>query len=369
MKIEMAESLCESWLRHVKCCQIVQTNWRNSPKWDSYNDGDYQEKVERLFEKVSEHYKLKHPDFEHVFKKNSLQTLLKQSECDNFGIHIEEGKLTAYGIDVVFHRNGAIYSGDMRSDIPRVIKKCVRTAMCILLYTGISEGEIIFASPVMMSTHYDKLMSAIDELKDIMQERGFNFVVRLVANKDFNDEIAEPVAKISRDINDDNELFLRSLQLAEISNSYRHGVPKQNYSNMPNAPDIDLEEIDECMTDEIVLIKDKEFSLYRKSDEKIQDFVRDIFKRLLEMNAIPESELKNLHDKEYCKKTFDLNFALFVDSEAERTVKGRARYSSEQTFFVKGYYICSEWWLGKTTVYDNNIAEWLRKLSTDQTTN
>lgn len=369
MTIDVAESLCESWLRHVKCCQIVQTNWRNSPKWDPYNEGVHQDKVEKLFENVSAYYKSKHKDFETVFKKNTLQTLLKQSECDNFGIHIEEGKLTAYGIDVVFHKEGAIYSGDVRSDIPKVIKKCVRTAMCILLYTGISEGEIIFASPIMMHTHYIKLLSAIDELKNIMQECGFHFVVRLVANGDFNNEITEPLVKISHSINDGKELFLRSLQLAEISKFYKQGVPKQNFSNVSEESDIDLEEINEFMSDETVSIKGEKFRLYRKRNGKIQDFVRETFKRLLEINAIPESELKNLHDKEYCKNTFDLNFALFVDSEAERTVKGRARYSSEQTFFVKGYYICSEWWLGKTAVYDNSIAEWLRKLSTEQVTN
>jgi len=33
MKIEMGESLFYSWLRHVKECQIVQTNWTTSQKW------------------------------------------------------------------------------------------------------------------------------------------------------------------------------------------------------------------------------------------------------------------------------------------------------------------------------------------------
>jgi len=33
MKIEMGESLFYFWLRHVKECQLVQTNWKVSPKW------------------------------------------------------------------------------------------------------------------------------------------------------------------------------------------------------------------------------------------------------------------------------------------------------------------------------------------------
>lgn len=34
MEIEIGESLPYSWLRHVKECQIVQINWKVSPKWD-----------------------------------------------------------------------------------------------------------------------------------------------------------------------------------------------------------------------------------------------------------------------------------------------------------------------------------------------
>ena len=37
MKIEMGESLFYSWLRHVKECQIVQTNWKVSSQWQLSN--------------------------------------------------------------------------------------------------------------------------------------------------------------------------------------------------------------------------------------------------------------------------------------------------------------------------------------------
>ena len=38
MKIEMGESLFYSWLRHVKECQIVQTNWTTSSQWQLSNE-------------------------------------------------------------------------------------------------------------------------------------------------------------------------------------------------------------------------------------------------------------------------------------------------------------------------------------------
>ena len=33
MKIEIGESLASSYLRHVKLCWLVQTNWKTSEHW------------------------------------------------------------------------------------------------------------------------------------------------------------------------------------------------------------------------------------------------------------------------------------------------------------------------------------------------
>lgn len=359
MKIEMGESLCASWLRHVKGCQVVQTNWSNSPTWESWNDGEYQEKIEKLFDAVSASFKSKYPDYDDVFKKNSLQTLLKQSECDDFGICIEKDRQVAYGVDVVFHKNGFIYTGDLKKDIPRVIKKCARTAMSILLYTGINEVEIIFASPIMMPTHYDKLKPAIDDLNSIMRECGFTYNMRLIANDDFKNEIALPLLKVSENINDDNELFLRSWQLAEIfSQEFKTKTVKHKIHIADKPDDADADE--EVMPDNTVVIKGETFRLYRRSGEKIQDFVRSTFERLLNISAISDTELKRLHDKEYCLNTFGLQFALFVDTEKERSINGHDRYYAKRT---GKFFLCSQWWLGKTSLYDDKITDWLTWLS------
>lgn len=56
MKIEMGESLFYSWLRHVKECQIVQTNWKVSSQWQ-LSDGDA---LEELMAFVDRHYSQKY---------------------------------------------------------------------------------------------------------------------------------------------------------------------------------------------------------------------------------------------------------------------------------------------------------------------
>lgn len=40
MKIEIAESMVYSWLRKVRNCRIVQTNWKPAPEWERSNDAE-----------------------------------------------------------------------------------------------------------------------------------------------------------------------------------------------------------------------------------------------------------------------------------------------------------------------------------------
>ena len=83
MKIEMGESLFYSWLRHVKGCQIVQTNWKVSSQWSLSNA----EALERMMKVVDNHYAQKYGYA--IFKKNSsLSQLLQQGECDVLGVVI-----------------------------------------------------------------------------------------------------------------------------------------------------------------------------------------------------------------------------------------------------------------------------------------
>ena len=50
MKIEIGESVCYSFLRHVKQCWLVQTNWKVSESWPKRDDID----MERIFARMKE---------------------------------------------------------------------------------------------------------------------------------------------------------------------------------------------------------------------------------------------------------------------------------------------------------------------------
>ena len=104
MKIEMGESLFYSWLRHVKECQIVQTNWKASSQWQLQHEDELAELMTATDEHFGSKYGYK------IYKKNSsLSQLIQQGECDAVGISIQNDGLRYYAVDVAFHESGLNY--------------------------------------------------------------------------------------------------------------------------------------------------------------------------------------------------------------------------------------------------------------------
>mgnify|MGYP003571505636 CR=1 FL=1 len=91
----------------------------------------------------------------------------------------------------------------------------------------------------------------------------------------------------------------------------------------------------------------------------LQDFVKYTIQRLLETNSLSAFEVRNLQDKNYCKKIFNLNFPLLSkDRMAYSTDKSHPRYYARESFFVNGFFLCIHW-------FDNKkcFSKWLESLS------
>lgn len=141
MKIEMGESLFYSWLRHVKECQIVQTNWTTSGQWTLLHEDKLEEIKSVTAKFFSEKYGYD------IYKKTaSLSQLLQQAECDALGVAVQDGANKIYAVDVAFHEAGVNY-GDRDTTIKKIITKCLRTAMCIYGYLDAREAEVIIGNP------------------------------------------------------------------------------------------------------------------------------------------------------------------------------------------------------------------------------
>lgn len=144
----MGESLMFSYLKHVKECKIVQTNWKVSSCWESSCS---EELLENLRDQID------HEISEYVFGGEDVSKILKQAEIDAIGVACDgEGNQIAYAIDVAFHKSGLGY-GNAQENINKVIGKCIRTVMCIYKYLDVRRAEIIFATPKIKMNEIEKL--------------------------------------------------------------------------------------------------------------------------------------------------------------------------------------------------------------------
>ena len=210
MKIEMGESLFYSWLRHVKDCQIVQTNWTTSTQWSL----QHQDELEDVMKNTSDYFFNKYGYS--IYKQTStLSQLLQQAECDAIGVSFSEEHKKVFAVDVAFHEGGLNY-GDKKTTTIKIITKCLRTAMCIYGYLDTKEAEIIFASPKIHRAVLSELSPKIEDIQQIMDQKGFRFQFRLIGNNDFKLQILDPILLVSGGIADTNELFMRSYQLIHL---------------------------------------------------------------------------------------------------------------------------------------------------------
>lgn len=210
MKIEIGESLIYTWLRHVKGCQIVQTNWRPSEFWSLSNQSDLQNimnAIDQLF-----------PDYS-IFghkTKVSLQQYLAQAEIDVMGAFDFNNNIIA--VDVAYHESGLGYGGSVEN-VARILKKCLRSAMCIYGYFNRKSAEIVFATPKIHKSDWPLIVQSIDKLEAELNQLGFGFEFKVFCDQstpNFQTEIFDTVMGVTNNISDSNELFVRSAQLLQM---------------------------------------------------------------------------------------------------------------------------------------------------------
>lgn len=311
----MGESLMYSWLRHVKDCKIVQSNWKVSSQWNLNHNNDIFYMM-NLFDK---HFKSKY-DYDIFKNNNSLLQVLKQGECDVLGISIENGISRYYAVDVAFHTGGLNY-GENNVTVMKVISKCIRISMCLYGYFEDKNAEVIFASPKINPAVLNELTPCIEDLNVLFKMNGFDFNVRVIANEDFNTSVLQPTLLISEGISDTSELFIRSYQMFTMFSDNTKLTKK------------------ECKAKKSEII---DFPNFDKYDEfKIGKIANVIFRKMLEENKADEREIKLMQNLEYSKTTFGLNYPVLVSVDHDFE---RVRYYSKSLYIYNTEYkLCSQW--------------------------
>ena len=210
MKIEIGESLVYTWLRHVKQCQMVQTNWTPSDLWTLKHQSDL-DQIMNVVDQTFPSYAI----FGHK-KKVSIQQFIAQAEIDVMGSLDLGNKI--FAVDVAFHEKGLGY-GNSAENAARVLKKCLRAAMCIYGYFDKKDAEVIFVSPKIHKKDWPLIDQSVIDLEHQLNNMGYSFVFKVVCDQstpDFQAEILDPVLGAINNISDTNELFVRSIQLLHM---------------------------------------------------------------------------------------------------------------------------------------------------------
>lgn len=333
MKIEIGESLFYSWLRHVKQCQIVQTNWKVSSQWNN----NYEKELEFLMNKVDSFFAKKY-NYK-IFKNNvSISQLLRQAECDVLGISISENGNKIYAIDVAFHEGGLLY-GSRETTVMKVVEKCARTAFCLYGYFDNKDAEIIFASPKITPSVLADLHLCIDDLNDIFAQIGFSYKFRLIANEEFDTKVLKQILSVSDDVSDTTELFMRSYKMFKMFDGYKR--PTQQKTS--KTTHIELEDIGEDVFSEL----------------KVGEIARRILAPMLINGCATEDEIKWMQTADYSKQFFGLNYPVLIKTNA---IKKEDRYYSQLlNIYGETYRLCSEWF--ETSVNDDRtpLLKWINK--------
>jgi len=326
----MGESLFYSWLRHVKECQVVQTNWKPSPSWQLQGEDE----LKRFMGITDEHFQNKYGYG--VYKNNSFSQLLLQAEVDALGISMADDETDIFAIDVAFHESGLNY-GDRKETVMRVIKKFIRTALCLIGYFRITKGEIIFASPKIHNAIINDLEPCITDLNTLLFDYNYNFTVRVIANDDFNELVLKPILIASEGVSDTSELFMRGYQLIKMFGDDRRPskmiVPKEADSRV--------------VSDDTL------------SELKIGKIAQTFLREALENGKVDDEEISLMRTKDYSKSFFGIDFPLLVLASEEYD---SVRYYAKP-LVIKGvqYRLCSQWY----EVSANNdrpfLLSWLEK--------
>ena len=329
MKIEIGESLCYSYLRHVKRCWLVQSNWKVSEQWDKQNS---EEELEDLFSSMRDLFDRDGSVFKQT--KNAGQ-FLKQGEIDVVGLG-QNGSVHA--LDVAFHEAGLNYGGGADK---RVLKKLLRAVMILKAYhASDTELHVYFVSPKVHRAVQQPLEDIFTELEGEYPEIGWH----LLTNDAFADQVVRPTLEKAVGVADTSELFVRSAKLLELAGMGTIGGGGAHRGRVVAERAGVRYAATESMAEENVL-----------SDRgRIQPLVQNLMETLLEdfPSLLDAADEHNMLDKERCKKVLGLhigNHPLLRLQKDGREVGGRGRYY--ETIYGGKFYLCSQW--GKTYHLEN----------------
>ena len=229
MKLEVGESLALSWLRHVRECDVVQLNWKMSPKaWTRFcHERRKYKMLKGVFVAARESFSLSPGDNgRQVFKTDvDFDQFIRQGEIDTLGLRLRHKNsnridVHAIAVEIAFHEGGLNYGGKLET-ASRVAKKMLRGAFLLSGPLGATSGEIIFATPKIGKASLRLIEPMIGRVQAFWKTHAAahrlpRFEFSFNSGKNFNIQLLQPLLEAGEEVADTSELFLRSYQLLSI---------------------------------------------------------------------------------------------------------------------------------------------------------
>jgi hypothetical protein len=325
MKIEIGESLIFSWLRHVQGCPIVQANWKPSPTWPIRREPGLAIDLEKMREAAGQRL-----GFE-IFKRSSFQQFVRQAEIDVLGLRFGDAGAAAIAVD-----------GDLQETVGRILKKMIRTAFVLEAYFDLQHADVVFATPKMHNAVHEALQGCWPQLLSVLADCGSlsaaRLQLRIVTNRDFVEQIIQPVLDRMDQVADTSELFLRAQQLVRFCDVTRQRRAHQSSAAPQPASNGEI---------------------------KIGEHVRQTMARLAQAGRLKPEVIGKLLDARYCKTTFNLGLPFlkaikpyFGLANQRLDERGYGRYWKDPlTLGDAQFLMCSQWFAWQRPAFDRWVQE------------
>ena len=305
MKIEILEQAFASYLRNCEGCLISQTNWRVTPKMmESLTPADFKE-AEQIIDEMKKATNI------NVLKQSTIRQFISQCEIDIVGLKSNKTSKEIYLFDTAFHEKGLNY----KDNAPNVCKKIIRAAIIGKLFFDGYKVHVGFVSPKCNKAPLNRINALLPSIDKIIQKHSSSIDINTYIN-DMCSLLITELASMASLINDDVDLFVRSVKLLELTNKLT--ISSNNKATVQPSNQIN---------------QDNRAIIYNVIDQ------------LQKNNKLTPQLVGNLCDVDFSKKTFKLSGYPFMIEATKIPSKDHRRYYA-RCFIINGktYRVCSQWY-------------------------
>ena len=354
MKIEIGESLISSWLRHVKQCRIVQTNWKIASGWNKNT-------IETDANKALS-YRIKHdPGLVGAFDPTA-DRISPQGEINIIGV---DDRNTVYFVISAFNAKDLQYGLPFE---PQRSALEAKSHVCIKLWRSYLQSvacfsdkkyRVLFVLPEVKPLTETTINNAVTCLNKYFTAEQCRFY--FCTNSNFKNDILIPTLKSTQNESETAEPFLQSCKLLDKFGLIRLPETNAPVFTPPQEPvsgSVSQKQLGAAS--QSIISSDDPYS-----NMSIGEIARRVLIPLLDRKTISSNLLRSLQQKEYSHQFFGINYPLLTKL-ASAGAHIPDRYYRKQTITVNGehFAVCREWF---ETSADNDrpkLIAWIQDFQT-----